>query len=171
MARNGANAKQPLLAAAADDDAPRYVPKATNKKPPPRPPARPTTGYGATGDASQQQQQQYREHAYTELDLEEQLARERHAEIVDIHAEARGIREAYADFNKMVVEQQGGLDHAEVNVDNAANKVDKGISELVEARELQTKARKKMCVLAVIIVVIIAIVTVVIIVMTSDKKK
>jgi hypothetical protein len=123
--------------------------------------------------AGAQQQQQYQVTQYNELDLEEHLARERNAAIREIEAESRAVREVYADVHRMVIEQQKPLDTAEGNIDHAADKVDKGNDELVEARRLQTKARKKMLILFCIVFVIIIVVVIVVVVEmhNNDKSK
>jgi hypothetical protein len=130
-----------------------------------------TSGTRRQGQPQQQQQQQsqYRVTEYTELDLEDRLQRERLEEIRRIEQDSRMVKDCYDDVNRMVIAQQQPLDTAEHHVDQAANKVDRGINELVEARELQTKARKKMCFLLTLVTVIVSIIIVVVVIMTKHK--
>lgn len=123
------------------------------------------------GPAQQQQQHHVTRYDTNELDIEEKLQREKHAEIRRIEAETNEIHHCYRDLAALTTEQQRGLDRAEVHIDRAADKVESGREELIEARRQQVIGRKRMCVLAIIVTVIIAVIIIVVVVMKSDDKK
>ena len=131
-------------------------------------PAAKVGGLRPLGDGQQQQQQQQgMDFDRVALHTEEQLQREKLSAVLDVEADAREIKGCYEDLGALVDAQQKPLDTVEANVDTAGDKVTRGADELHEAREQQTKARKKMCALLVILAIIAAVVVVVIVVVTK----
>ncbi len=101
----------------------------------------------------------------TALSTEEAIQREKLDAVRAMEGDLREVAECYQIVNNLVKEQQTGLDSMSKNVEKTTVQIQQGTGELKEARNEQSKARKRMCCLAVILVVIIAIVVVIVYVM------
>eukprot|EP00762_Andalucia_godoyi_P006243 ANDGO_01619.mRNA.1 Syntaxin-7A len=77
--------------------------------------------------------------------LEHQMIREQNNDIMRLEEDLNELSSMYVDMAVMVNEQSKDIDLIENNVSKTSASVEKGIDELKKSRELQKKARKKMC--------------------------
>jgi len=73
----------------------------------------------------------------------------KHEELIKLESSIREVHQLFMDM-AILVEQQGELlDNIEDIVSHAATYTEQGVTQLVKAKDLQKKMRKKMCCLTV----------------------
>lgn len=101
-------------------------------------------GYGYNNTREPIQQQQFAEDVDFQAADVEDLER-RNIQIKALEGQMLEIAEMFKDMQKLVHEQQEVLDIIDNNIVTANAHVEKGHDELVEAEQLQIKARKRKC--------------------------
>ncbi|XP_023231866.1 syntaxin-7-like [Centruroides sculpturatus] len=108
----------------------------------------------------------------TQLQMEEdvniELLREREMAVRKLEADIVDVNQIFKDLASLVHDQGEIIDSIEVNVENAAEHVTGGTKQLAQAREHQSKARRKKCCLLVFGVIVLAILITIIVIYTKD---
>lgn len=97
-----------------------------------------------------------------EEDVDLQLIQEREQAIRQLESDIMDVNQIFKDLGMLVHEQGEMIDSIEANVESAQIQVESGTSELQKAREYQTRARRKKCIIIIVVVVILAIIAIII---------
>jgi len=97
---------------------------------------------------AQSEEYQFMPYAVDELEL-------RKKDIQQLERDVLEVREIFADLNRLVHEQQANIDIIDNHVTLAKANVEKGHTELTQASEYQSQARKKKCCILVILLAVI----------------
>lgn len=108
----------------------------------------------------------------TQLQMEEdvnlELLREREMAVRKLEADIVDVNQIFKDLAALVHDQGDIIDSIEVSVENATEQVSAGTKQLAQAREHQSKARRKKCCLVVFGVIVLAILITIIVIYTKN---
>jgi len=114
-------------------------------------------GYNSGGGVQQQSVEEIDFQAADVEDLER-----RNIQIKALEGQMLEIAEMFKDMQKLVHEQQEVLDIIDNNIVTANAHVERGHDELVEAEQLQIRARKRKCAIAICLVILAGIITLIV---------
>lgn len=97
-----------------------------------------------------------------EEDVDLQIIQEREKAIRQLESDIMDVNQIFKDLGMLVHEQGEMVDSIEANVQSAEISVESGTQELQKAREYQTKARRKKCIILIVIVVVLVIIAAII---------
>lgn len=100
----------------------------------------------------------------------ERLITDREQGIQQIEQSVVEVNEIFRDLNSLVVAQGDMVDTIEANIESAADRVERGTTDLVSARNSQKKAQSKTIVIAGVLVVVLIVLILIIYFTTRHKK-
>lgn len=116
----------------------------------------------------QPKQQQFVQMEISDIDLE--LMTEREESLQKLERDIVDVNQIFKDLGLLVHEQGDVIDSIEANVESASVDVEQGTEQLRQAREYQSKARKKKCIIITIIVIILALVIIIPVAVYAPKS-
>jgi hypothetical protein len=105
-----------------------------------------------------------------EINVDEQIARERNEDLLAINKDLAALIDVQKDFSKLTTEQGQMLTTAEKQTDNAAQDIEVGRQNIKESSSLMCSYRKKILVIIIIVVIILAIIAIIIGVVVSRNN-
>ncbi|ELU00324.1 hypothetical protein CAPTEDRAFT_229079 [Capitella teleta] len=97
-----------------------------------------------------------------EEDVDLELMRERDQSVRKLESDIMDVNQIFKDLGMLVHEQGEVIDSIEANVESASVHVEDGTEQLRQARDYQSKARRKKCILLLILLIILIIIAVII---------
>lgn len=85
-------------------------------------------------------------------------AQDKYRDVLILESSVAELHQMFVDFATLTERQGELLDQIEHQVKDAADYIDQGNTELVEAIEIQKSIRKKQCCIALIVLIIIGII-------------
>ena len=131
------------------------------------PPGSRNAAGGARGGQQQQQATIYKQVDCSDLNVEEDIQREKLKGATEIAEGLRDVQETFDEFGRLIQHQQTGLDNMEQNVDNSVKHTQKGTENLRGANKEQKKSRKCMFILIGILAVVLCVIVIVVVVVTK----
>lgn len=116
----------------------------------------------------QQQQQSIMQLDAQEIDME--LVAEREEALRKLESDIVDVNQIFKDLGMLVHEQGEVIDSIEANVESAGVNVEEGTEQLRQAKDYQTKARKKKCIIITVLIVIVAIIVIVLVAVYAPKS-
>ena len=110
-----------------------------------------------SGGGIQSQIQGLKQIDMTELNLEENIQREKLEAVVQIEQDVNEIKSMYSEFNDHLEIQQPKLDVIETNVEKSTTRVEGGVVHLQQAQQSQKSSRKKTCCLLFLLLIGVAL--------------
>lgn len=115
-----------------------------------------------------QPQQTFVQMEVSETDVE--IMMEREEALRKLERDIVDVNQIFKDLGMMVHEQGDVIDSIEANVEVASASVEQGTDQLRQARDHQSKARKKKCIIITIVVIILALVIIIPVAIYAPKN-
>ncbi|XP_074643155.1 syntaxin-7-like [Tubulanus polymorphus] len=105
-----------------------------------------------------------------EEDVNLQLIQEREESVKKLESDIIGLNDIFKELGMLVHEQGEVIDSIEANVENAQIHVQEGNTQLEKARDYQSSARRKKCILVLILLAILIVIGVIIGIVYGTKS-